>query len=206
MTRRNKNWRPPVDIIDFPLYEFVVYCEFGFVNPSLAANIYNSRSFPLALYRSWSLLIYNVKLNGKAQMSSKKIWRKSGVKGDKMKVKASRSARKSVRKKERYAREMQRNCHRLAVGEKEKKRVLREGYKGFRRGQGAGRKRVIRMEIQVYEVSLCSWFITIRLCHTDVSLSLFLSLIIFRPMPMPNLHLFLQSIYLHLVEQKHFSK
>lgn len=106
-------------------------------------------------------------------MSSKKIWRKSGVKGDKMKVKASRNARKSVRKKERYAREMQRNCHRLAIGEKEKKRVLREGYKGFRRGQGAGRKRVIRMEIQVYRVSLCSWFIIIRLCHTDLSLSSF---------------------------------
>lgn len=124
------------------------------------------------LYRSWPLLIYSVKLSGEAQKSSKKISRKSGVKGDKMKAKALRDARKPPRREERdCARDAKRLSRRSVIGGKKRGsacNVRRERGDWTRVTYPAGRKRVVRMETRVYRVFLCSRFITVLLCRADL--------------------------------------
>jgi len=166
LTRCNKNQRSPVDVVDV-LSPQIVYFKFGFVNLSLT---FINHAYSLALYHSWFLLIYSVKLSAKV---FEKIWRKNGLKGNKIKVKGRKSRQKERRDREK--------CKEIVIdwplARKKSRECYAKGYKGFRRGKGASRKRVIRMMIRMktqvfYRVFLCSWFITVALIflHSPITM------------------------------------
>lgn len=83
-----------------------------------------------------------MKLSGKAKIPEKNLKEKWREKGQ---VKGTEGREKAGEKEGNIVRDAKSS---LSVGKKEKKRVLCEGYEGFRRGQCADKRRAIRMETQ----------------------------------------------------------